>query len=85
MAAVDVSREGTGQPASFAAAVTPHDSNELSYVTRALYIGGAGTITVTMYGGGNVAFEVVAGAILPIRVTKVLSTGTDATLIVALW
>jgi len=86
MAAVDVSREGTGQPASFAAEVTPHDSNELGFVTRALYVGGAGTVTVTMYGSGsNVAFEVVAGAILPIRVTKVLSTGTDATLIVALW
>jgi len=81
----DVTLGGMGEPASFAAAVTPNDVTVIT-TTRALAIGGAGTISVVMAGGGNtVSFTVIAGALLPIRVTKVNATGTTATLIVALW
>lgn len=74
-------------PANSAAAVTP-SATALAFTTRALYVGGAGSVAVTMAGGGNVTFVgVPAGAVLPIRVTHVLAagSGTTATNIVALW
>lgn len=89
MAAVDTmsgQMDGREAPAGNAAAVSKHDTNELAYVTRGIYVGGEGDVAVTMAGGGNVTFVAVpAGTILPVRVTKVLSTGTDATSIVAIW
>lgn len=73
-------------PLTSAASVTPHNTNELSYVTRALYVGGVGDVAVTMQDGGEVTFVgVPAGTTLPIRVKIVKATGTDATDIVALW
>lgn len=74
------------QPASLAQAITKSDAT--SYApTRGLYVGGTGDVAVTMAGdGGDVTFSSVpAGTILPIRVTRILSTGTTATSIVALW
>lgn len=73
-------------PAARARAVTPSDTTDLSSQSiRYLYIGGNGNIRVTMLGGGDVTFVgVVAGSILRIQVTKVLSTLTTATNIVAL-
>jgi hypothetical protein len=88
MAAVDLSNRSNNvvDPGSNAAAVTPNDSTDLTYTTRALFVGGAGNIAVTMAGGQSVTFTgVTAGALLPIRVTRVLSTGTTATNIMALW
>jgi hypothetical protein len=89
MPATDNFRHAPGSASSSvqnAVAVTPHESNDLASVSRALYIGGAGNLTVTMAGGGsNVTFTAVpAGSFLPIRVSKVLATGTTATSIVAL-
>lgn len=82
-AAEDVSLES---PATGGEAVTPHDTNELSYATRALWIGGAGNVRVEMLDGQTLTLSgVQAGTLLPIRVKKVLSTSTTATLIVALW
>ncbi|MEK1908183.1 MAG: hypothetical protein AAAB13_20615 [Pseudomonas sp.] len=73
-------------PASNAAAVTPNDSTDLPYTSRALFIGGAGNVAVIMAGGQTVTFTgVTAGALLPIRVSRVLSTGTTATTITAVW
>jgi hypothetical protein len=73
-------------PLTSAASVSPHNTNELSYVTRALYVGGAGDVSVTMQDGGDVVFAAVpAGTTLPIRVKVVKATGTDATDIIALW
>lgn len=72
-------------PSALASAVTPHDTNTLPYFTRALYVGGAGNITVKM-NGVNILFTAVpAGMILPIRTDMVLATGTSATAIVALY
>lgn len=86
--ATDLSNKSNNvvDPGSNAAAVTPNDSTDLTYTTRALFVGGAGNIAVTMAGGQSVTFTgVTAGALLPIRVTRVLSTGTTATTITALW
>ena len=76
---------GLESPASNAIAVTKSDATVLT-TTRALYVGGAGNISVVMAGAGNtVVFQgLPAGSLLPIRVTKVLAA-TTATLIVAMW
>jgi hypothetical protein len=73
-------------PATSAVAVTPHDTNELTYVTRAVYVGGAGNLKVTMQDSGTVTFtDVPAGTTLAIRCKVIFSTGTTATGIIALW
>ncbi len=73
-------------PAAGAAAVTPHDANELATISRALYIGGTGDLVVTMQDGVDATFiGVPAGFILPVRVSKVKVTGTSATNIVAMY
>jgi hypothetical protein len=73
-------------PAANAAAVTPHDGTNLSTTTRALWVGGAGDVAVEMLGSGTIVLAgIPAGTLLPIRVTRVNSTNTDATDIVALW
>lgn len=73
-------------PLTHAVAVTPHDTNELSSVTRALYVGFGGNLKVTMQNGGDVTFvDVPTGTTLPIRCTKVFNTGTVASSILALW
>ena len=78
--------EGLTSPADNAAAVTPSDSTDLAFISRALYVGGAGNIIVTMAGGGDVTFSAVpAGSILPVRVTRVKATSTTATSIVNLY
>lgn len=52
---------------------------------RAVYVGGAGNLAVTMWDGGNVTFTgMAAGTWLPIRARTVLNSGTTATGIVAL-
>lgn len=73
-------------PAREAKAVTPNDSTDIAQ-TRALYIGGAGNVKVDMTGGTSaVTFTgATAGSILPIRCTRVYSTDTTATSIVALY
>lgn len=78
--------EGLTSPYNDAAAVTPSDSTDLANTTRALYIGSQGTITVRMAGSGNdVQFHLEKHEMLPIRVIRVLATGTSASNIVALW
>ena len=72
-------------PADTYFAVTPHDTNALKYVVRALYVGVAGDVAVEDVHGNSVTFVGVgAGSILPVRANKVLSTGTDADSIVGL-
>lgn len=55
-------------------------------ITKALYVGGAGDVAVTMQGGQIVVFVAVpAGTILPISVSQVRSTNTGASSILGLW
>lgn len=89
MAALDQFGYRTGgtpdQPAGHAEAVTPSDSGDLAYVSRGLYVGGAGNMAVIMVSGATVTFSnILAGTVLPIRVSRVKSTGTTATSILAL-
>lgn len=78
--------------ASMAVAVVPHDTNEVvsnGTYSRALYIGGAGTVIVHMADDDadtNISFLAVqAGQILDIQAKRVKATGTTATGIVALF
>jgi hypothetical protein len=76
---------GNTSPATIAEAVTPSDSADLTNVSRALWIGGAGNISVIMANGSTVLFSgIAAGTMLPLRVSRVRSTSTTATLIVAI-
>lgn len=78
---------GTTSPAGNAVAVTPHNSTDLTIASRALWIGGAGNISVEMVGGQSaVVFTgIPAGTWMPLRVTRVNSTNTTATSIVAVY
>lgn len=89
MAAVDIyngDSQNLSLPSSHAAAVAPSDSSSLAFVTKRLYIGGAGSVTVIMLDGTTVTYTAVpTGTYLNIRVSQVKSTGTTATNIVAEW
>jgi hypothetical protein len=81
-ATVQSSFEG---PARSGEAVTPSDSADLTNVSRALWVGTGGDLTVTMQDGSTVALlNVPDGSLLPICVSRVKLTGTSATDIVAL-
>ena len=74
-------------PATRAVAVTPNDNTDLGKGIRALWIGGAGDVAVTMINASAAVTlaGATAGTIIPIRVEKVMSTNTSATNIVALY
>jgi hypothetical protein len=79
-------------PARQAAAVTPSDSTDLTTYAKALFIGtvsGGSTVVVLPVrnaDGSTVTLKgLSAGQIVPIQVRRVLSTGTTAADIVALF
>ena len=85
MAAPGASIVNNSNPAEYAAAVTTSDSVNFTYITRGLYIGGAGNVSVLLADDTTVVFNgAVAGSILPIRAKRV-NTATTATNIVALY
>lgn len=73
-------------PARSATTVVPNDSVNLPNVSRAIYVGQAGDLSVTLIDGDQVVFESVpAGAVLPIRASGINATGTTASAILSLW
>lgn len=76
---------GADGPHEHAAAVTPSNSADLAFRTTALWIGGAGDLSFITMNGETVTLSAVpAGTYLRVRADRVRSTGTTATLIVAL-
>ena len=75
---------GLSSPAALAAAVTPSDSTDLPTSSRALYVGTVGNVAVVTVGGSTVTL-VGASGWMPVRVARVLATGTTASDIVAVW
>ena len=66
-------------PASSGFAVTPNDAADLPEVTRAIYVGTGGDLTVRMLTGETLTFAGIAPAsLLPVRATRILATGTTA-------
>ena len=65
--------------------VTPDDATDLTWATRALYVGTSGNVQVTMLSGETVTLQAVqAGVLYPLRVTRVWATGTTAANIIGL-
>jgi hypothetical protein len=70
---------GVEAPGTGVEAVTLSNTQELVNVSRGLYVGGGGDVSVLMLDGSTGTFiGVVAGTILPIRVRRVNLTGTTA-------
>lgn len=79
---------GLDSPASnaFDAYALKSDTVDLTTFTRAIYTGSGGNIKVDMVGSGTVTFvSVPAGAVLPIRISRLYSTGTAATDVIGLY
>ena len=76
----------TTASARSAAAVSPHDTNQLAYVTKGIYVGGTGDVVCILADDSSaVTFKAVpAGFILPVR-AKVVTTASTATYMVALF
>ncbi|WP_298259254.1 hypothetical protein [uncultured Litoreibacter sp.] len=73
-------------PARSASTVVPSDGSDLPHISRALYVGQTGALSVEMADGDIVTFEgVPAGSMLPIRATKVRDSDTTAAAIISLW
>ena len=71
---------GADGPATHVFTITPHDTNELDYVTRAIRANTAGVIRLaSLRTGANVDCNFAAGETRPIRTKRVLATGTTAT------
>ena len=74
---------------SDAYAVVPNDTTDfVQGATRAIYVGGAGTISLIMASGNALTMTVpinAIGFVIPYRVKRILATGTTATLILGLY
>ena len=74
-----------GDPGNDAVALTKSDTTVFN-VCRGLYVGGAGDVAVVTAKGNTVTFKgAVAGTVIPIRCTKLMSTNTSATDVLALY
>lgn len=77
---------GMSIPAEAMRNVTPNDGADLpDGPCRAVFVGGAGTLVVTDLTDTDVTLVCGAGQIIPGWVTRVKTTGTDATNVVAMY
>lgn len=77
---------GLETPPDHAFSITPHDANELTYVTRGIWVGGDGDVVLVTLNDEEVTFSAaVAGTIIPIRAKQVKSTGTTASSLLGLY
>lgn len=76
-------------PAIGAFSITPHDTNELTYITRGVLIGnttGGNAMKVDMQDGTTVTLNgLTTGTIYALRVRKVYDAGTTASSIIGLY
>lgn len=76
---------GLESPAMHGFAITPDDSIDLTEATRALYVGVAGDLAVTLVSGAQLVLaNVPSGTLLPVRVRAVKAAGTTADSLVGL-
>lgn len=76
---------GLTAPAVAAEVISPSDTENLEFVTRAIYLGQGGDLSVTMKSGDTVLLRgMQAGVFYPLRLSHVRATGTTATDIVGL-
>ena len=68
-----------GDPAGRWIAVSASDSSDLPFVSKALYVGNTGNVTVQdMYDNTTTIPNVPAGSILPGRFKRLMNTNTSA-------
>lgn len=73
-------------PVTSALVVAPNDNADIGpTATRAIYVGTAGNVNVTMLDGQTVVFPSLANGWHPICATRIWATNTTATGIVATW
>jgi hypothetical protein len=83
--AQEILGQGIGQPATHLFTITPSDSVNLRYVTRAIRVGGAGDLAVKTSGGSIETIpSCLAGEVIAVMAVKVYSTGTTATLLMGM-
>lgn len=72
--------DSVGGPSRNAFAIVPHATNELTAVTKAIYVGTGGNVTLrTVEGSADVVYKnVPSGAYLTVRATHVRAIGTTA-------
>lgn len=76
---------GLTAPAIRAENITPNDSADLARTTRALYVGQTGNVRVTTSAGDTLTLANMQGGVLyPIRIARILATGTTASDLVGL-
>lgn len=77
---------GLNAPATGGFAIVADDGADLSVLTRALMVGGSGDVAVIFKDGTTATLPGLApGVIYPLRVARVLATGTTATGLVGLY
>ena len=65
--------------------IVPSDVTDLAIVPRAIYIGSSGALSVIDEFGTTVTFtNLFQGTFLPIRVSRVLATGTGAAALIGM-
>jgi hypothetical protein len=69
--------------------VAPSDTTDLTKVTSAIYVGGAGDLSLILANdsdGGATTFKAVpAGTTLYVQCRRIMDTNTTATNLVAMW
>ena len=82
----DTQLDSLSQPARRAFAITPHATNEIDPLPKAIYVGTGGHVTLRAADGtADVVFRNVAsGQILDVRARHVRASGTTAADIVGL-
>lgn len=77
---------GLSSPAEDGESIVPSDGSDLGQVTRALYIGVGGSVRLQLARGTQIDLSnVPSGAILPLRVRRVMASGTSAAGLVGFW
>lgn len=66
--------------ATSAVAITPHDTNDLTDITRGLFVGTGGNVSLILADDSTAVLfkNVPAGSVLPLRVKRVRATNTTA-------
>jgi hypothetical protein len=78
---------GLQSPPRNSFAIVPSDTTELPFVTRAVYVGAAGDITLRLTDDtGSVTLKAVpVGTMLPVRARQIYATGTVASQLVGFY
>lgn len=77
---------GLDSPVSGGFAVTAEDDADLARATRAVIVAGGGDLAVQMLDGTRIVLPALAaGVVYPVRLARVLATGTTATGVVGLY